>query len=107
MTDACDPKVPIACDLGAIEPAQRAAHLARVTRLFGELPLEVEERPDGLAFRFAPEHYNVVADVVAQERHCCPFFRFVLDVAPAHGPVWLRVTGPPEAKTILTTVAGR
>jgi hypothetical protein len=105
MSHASDPEPPIACDLDAIDPARRAAQLPLVQRLLGEARREVEELPDGLAFRFGEEHYAALVELVAQERLCCPFFRFVLDVAPQRGPLWLRITGPPEARAILTAAA--
>jgi hypothetical protein len=42
-----------------------------------------------------------VAEFVANERLCCPFFEFVITVERAGGPVWLRITGTGEAKRIL------
>lgn len=107
MTHASRPDLPIACDLGAIDPAGRATHLPLVQRLLGEARHEVVDLPDGLAFRFGEEHYAALVELVARERRCCPFFRFVLDVAPRRGPVWLRITGPPEARAVLETMAGR
>ena len=106
MIDESDRQLPIACDLGAIDPDRRPAHLARIERLLRELPAAVETLPDGLAFRFDPEHYTTIAELVAQERLCCPFFRFVLDVAPGRGPVWLRITGPTDTRAILEALAG-
>jgi hypothetical protein len=107
MTRESDAQPPIACDLGAIDPARRSVHLSLVDRLLRESPLEVEERPDGLAFRFGEEQYASIAELVAHERLCCPFFRFVLDVAPQRGPVWLRITGPDGARIVLAALAGR
>jgi hypothetical protein len=107
MSDALDREHPIACDLGAIDPASRAAHRPLVRRLLGETRREVLELPDGLAFRFGEEDYEALVSLIGEERRCCPFFRFILDIAPGRGPVWLRVTGPPGAKSILETAAGR
>ena len=107
MPQAPHPEGPVACDLGAIDPAGRSAHFLLVRRLLGEARREVLELPDGLAFRFGEEDYDALASLIAEERRCCPFFRFVLDVAPGRGPVWLRVTGPPGAKSILETAARR
>ena len=106
MIDESDRQLPIACDLGAIDPDRRPAHLVRIERLLRELPVAVETLPDGLAFRFDPEHYTMIAELVGQERLCCPFFRFVLDVAPERGPVWLSVTGPTDARAILGALTG-
>ena len=74
MTHESDRQLPIACDLGAIDPDRRPAHLARIERLLLELPFAVETPPDGLAFRFDLEHYVTIAEVVAEECLCCPFF---------------------------------
>jgi hypothetical protein len=107
MPDPSHPELPIACDLGALTPAGRSAHPSLVTRVLGEAPFAVDELPDGLAFRFDEAHYAIIVELIAQERRCCPFFRFVLEVTPQRGPLWLRITGPPEGRTILRTVAGR
>ena len=107
MTDKADRQLPIACNLGAIDPDRRPTYLTQVERLLRELPLAVEALPDGLAFRFDQEHYSTIAEFVAQERLCCPFFRFVLDVTPEQGPVWLRITGPDEARVVFEAVTGR
>lgn len=106
MTHESDYRLRIACDLTAIDPARRSAHQALAERLLGESPLAMQELPDGLAFRFTEEHYTAVAEFVAHERLCCPFLRFVLDVAPQRGPVWLRITGSDGAKDILQAVSG-
>ena len=49
MTDESDRQLPIACDLGAIDPERRPTYLPQVERLLRELPLAVEALPDGLA----------------------------------------------------------
>ena len=44
---------------------------------------------------------EAVVRFVSGERLCCPFLGFTLELAPDHGPLWLRVTGPDGAKAIL------
>jgi hypothetical protein len=102
-----DRPAPIACDLSAIGPAERAAHIARSERLLSHLAQEVAELPDGYAVRFAADDYQEVAAFIANERLCCPFFTFTLEVGAGRGPLWLRLTGGEEVKTYLRTMLGR
>lgn len=64
----------------------------------------MRELPDGFAFRFEAQHYASITDFIANERRCCPFFAFGLDVAPSEGPIWLRVTGSGTAKDIIRSL---
>lgn len=102
MPDATvPPALPIACDLTAIPAEERDAHLARAKRLVFQSYAERQELPDGVAWRFSSDEYDEVADYVANERRCCPFFTFTLEVGPAGGPVWLRLTGDAATKAYL------
>jgi hypothetical protein len=92
---------PIACDPSAIPADARDTHLALAARLVFQDYQERRELPDGYAWRFAAEQYEEVAAYVANERRCCPFFTFTLEVGPAGGPVWLRVTGDDAIKAYL------
>ena len=89
------------CDIGAIAPSERDAHQALAARLFGEAVEERTELANGYAFRFTSDQYLDVAAFVANERLCCPFFTFVLEVTADRGPIWLRITGDENAKAIL------
>jgi hypothetical protein len=93
--------IPIACDLTAIDAEARTTHLATAEQLLRADAAEVQELPDGLAFRYAAEQYPQVAQFIANERLCCPFFSFVLEVTPANGPIWLRITGGAGVKDFL------
>jgi hypothetical protein len=96
----------LACDLTAIPAEHRAAHQALATALFSEAVAEIQELTDGYAFRFAPQHYPQLTQFIAHERLCCPFFTFTLELTPASGPIWLRLTGPAGAKAILQSELG-
>ena len=102
-----DTQSPLACDLTAIEPTQRAAHETLATHLVKEAVLEKRELPDGFAFRFAAEQYAEITAFIANERLCCPFFHFALDVMPDRGPIWLRLTGHEGVKALLTAEFGQ
>lgn len=92
------PAIPLACNLLAIDPAHRLTHVTAGSTMFQTMVQESHELPDGLAFRFAADAYATVTAFIAQERHCCPFFHFQLDVSPDYGPLWLRITGPDGLK---------
>lgn len=73
---------------------------ARCSVLFGSLVQETRELPDEFAYRFTGEYYELVATFITSERRC-PFLCFKLDVAPHHGPIWLRSTGPHAGRSRL------
>ena len=91
----------LACVPSAIPGAARHAHFALAHEL---LEIQAEERvslPNGYAFRFRPETLRAVADFVANERKCCPFLAFALELGPDSGPLWLRMTGPVGTRELL------
>ena len=93
--------IPIACDLTAIDAEVRSMHVEAAKQLLHEGAQEVQELPDGFAFRYPAEQYGQVTQFIANERLCCPFFTFVLEVTPANGPIWLRITGREGVKDFL------
>lgn len=95
---------PIACQIATLAPAERAAHQERIHELFGSLVRESYELPLGYTYRFDAEQYDLLASFIANERLCCPFLTFQLDIAPYSGPMWLQITAPGEGKAILSMV---
>ena len=93
--------IPLACDLAAIPIEERAAHELLAKQLFFDTVPERQELADGYAFSFRANQYPLVMAFIANERLCCPFFRFTLEVAPAQGPLWLRLTGGEGVKEFL------
>jgi hypothetical protein len=93
--------LPIACDLTALTPDQRQQHAAHAAQL-AEVVAEVEELPDGYAFRYHTDAstWQTVTAWVEWERRCCPFLTFTLERTGA-GPVWLRLTGADGVKDFL------
>jgi hypothetical protein len=91
----------IACDLAAIAAEERDAHIARAATLMFDASEERRELPDGYAWRFAADQYGELVAYIANERRCCPFFTFTLEVTPAGGPIWLRLTGDDAVKAFL------
>jgi hypothetical protein len=94
------------CDMSALSREQREAHQQLIGQLFGGLLRETRELPDGYAYRFDGEHYPLLADFITNERLCCPFLSFRLDVAPERGPVWLQLTAQGDVKPFLREELG-
>ena len=93
--------IPLVCSPSAIPPGERARHFARGREL---LEVQATERADitgGYAFRFAPTLLLEVVRFVDNERQCCPFITFVLQMDPDNGPLWLRMTGPAGTREVL------
>jgi hypothetical protein len=101
MSTTTHQAIPIACDLAAIPAGEREAHESLARQLFFEAVPEGEELTDGYAFRFRAEQYPPLVAFIANERLCCPFFRFTLELTPAQGPIWLRITGGDGVKEFI------
>lgn len=91
----------LACIPAAIPATERVSHFALGRQLFTELAEERLELPDGYALRFRQEAFEAIARFVANERKCCPFLDFELEVARESGPLWLRMTGPDGTRRVL------
>jgi hypothetical protein len=94
VTEKNTQELPIACDLTAIPLEAREQHVTVGVQIFQAVE-EVQELPNGYAFRFGnePGMLMALANFVENERHCCAFYSFVIEVEPGHGPLWLRLTG--------------
>lgn len=93
--------LPIACTLTEAGLRQRRQTIIDV---FRTMRVTVTELPDGYAYSFAatPETLLQVAQVVDLERKCCPFLTFKIVVGAAGEPMRLEVTGPKEAKGVIS-----
>lgn len=91
----------IACNPGAIDPAQRDSHANLAQEIFSAATiLQIKELADGYGFQLpiqTPLLYKVV-QFVANERLCCPFFTFTLVVGEEF---WLQLTGTPDVKGVI------
>ena len=92
----------LACDLDALTPTEREQQAATFEQLRQQVQA-VEEQPDGWAVKLptAADTLLLVARFIENERRCCPFFDFTLNVTPDAGPIWLRITGRPGVKDLL------
>jgi hypothetical protein len=92
----------IACDLSAIDPADRSRHreLAQLLRVAIRAR---REHADG--FTFTLDSRAIALEQIAQwidkERLCCPFLQFDLCVSGAQTGWSLTLSGPEGTKAIL------
>ena len=104
--DATNAGYGLVCVPAAIPAVERQAHFALARELLHERAEERTVLPNGYAFRFSPEALTEVARFIANERKCCPFLSFELSLAPEAGPLWLRMTGPEGARSVLDAELG-
>jgi len=100
-------ELPIACNWAALTTEQQERQRALLGQLRADVK-EVRELDDGYAFAHSSDRAVLlaIAEFVANERLCCPFFEFGLTVERDGGPVWLRITGEGEAKRVLEAEMG-
>jgi hypothetical protein len=98
---------PFYCNVKALSPAARARHFDELGPALRSTRIAVRELPDGYAFRFPADAATValVAEWVAGERACCPFFDITMTFERESGPFWLSVTGRPGTKDFIKTDA--
>ena len=96
---------PIACDLDVLTPPQRERHGTLLETLRGDV-LETRELENGYALRFGTDSATIrsLAEWMTLERACCPFLGFSIRLERGDGPVWLDLTGSPEAKAYIGAV---
>jgi hypothetical protein len=95
-------RIAIACDVNAVPPEQRDRWVAVGRQVYAAVE-EVGDLPDGYRFRLptSSEMLLQVAEYLSNERLCCGFLRFEVEVEPARGPLWLRLTGADGVKDYL------
>ena len=96
-----EPETPLACVPGAIPADERAAHFALFERLFTTRARERIPLAAGYAWRFDADAFDDVARWIANERRCCPFLTFAIELAPAGGPLVVVLTGPAGTRDFL------
>jgi hypothetical protein len=95
-------RLPIACDLGALSPEQRAREQALLAE-FRATCRNPQETARGYSVVVSAEPVLLarLGEFLALERLCCPFLTFDLSVSAVQGPVTLHVHGGPETKSFL------
>ena len=89
------PDTPLICNMDVFTPDQRQAHIQTTTELIHAVQ-SVEEIGTGYQFTFPNETQFIskIAEFIANERLCCPFLTFTLNIVSNREPISLSLTGP-------------
>ena len=100
-------ELPIACDMTALNAAQRERQRV-LMKMFHASIQEAEGLDDGYAFRLRADGATILAaaEFITIERLCCPFLTFELTVGAADDPVWLKVSGRAGVKEFIEAEFG-
>ena len=96
------------CNLNAIAPENRERHQQISHELLSIEREEIRELPEGYGFRFPADSALClkIAEFISNERLCCSFFTFTLEVAADEGAMWLRITGHESVKQFIQAEMG-
>ena len=94
MTTSNSKESPLACNINALNAAERSRIHALLTE-FRANAQGIKELPNGYAVRLSKEASLIrdVAEYITLERLCCPFFDFGLESEAEGGYIWLALTG--------------
>lgn len=90
------------CNVKALNPAERASHKQLTDKLIA-VRTEIVEMDRGYEFQFSPSTMMLaeLADWVAAEGKCCPFFDFHIDLEREGKLLCLRLTGEEGIKAFI------
>src|ERR1700730_6114066 len=90
------------CNTKALNPAERAHHKQLTDKLAAERK-QIVETEKGYEFQFSPASVSLaeLAEWVAAEGKCCPFFDFHIDLEREGTLLCLRLTGEEGIKSFI------
>jgi hypothetical protein len=90
------------CNINALAPLERAHHKQLTEKLIGSRT-EIAETETGYEFHFHPSVVSIaeLADWVAAESKCCPFFDFHIDLEREGKLLCLRLRGHEGVKQFI------
>jgi hypothetical protein len=90
------------CNIKALTPQERARHTQLSEKLLAARK-EIVETAKGYEFQFSPKSVSLaeLADFVAAESKCCPFFDFHIDLEAEGSLLCLRLTGEEGIKAFI------
>ena len=98
---------PIACQLNVFS-AEESQRYQTVRKQIEAAVIRIVEIDDGYVLHLPDDDamLAVVADWVALERRCCPFFEFNVSVGGSDSSIRVALTGSPEVKQFLELELG-
>ena len=99
---AATPQSKFFCNTRALTPAQRAHH-AQLSEKMDAARKAVVETEKGYEFQYTPARISIgeLAEWVAEESKCCPFFDFHIDLEEQGHLLCLRLTGDEGVKAFI------
>jgi len=93
---------PLVCDMGVFTPVQRESHLQTTMELIQAVQ-SVQEVENGYEFMFPNESGSIskISEFISNERLCCPFLKFTLNIISTSEPISLSFTGPAGTQEFL------
>jgi len=90
------------CNIKALNPAERERHRQLTDKLIAARR-EIVETEKGYEFQYTPSNVSIgeLADWVAAEGKCCPFFDFHIDLEREGKLLCLRLTGEEGIKPFI------
>ena len=90
------------CNIKALNPAEREHHKQLTDKLIAARR-EIVEAEKGYEFQYSPSYVSIgeLADWVAAEGKCCPFFDFHIDLEREGRLLCLRLTGKEGIKPFI------
>lgn len=86
---------PLVCNMDVFTSAQRESHIRTTTELIRAIQsVQGVENGYELWFPNETEFIIQIAEFISNERLCCPFLKFNLNVASDKEPVSFTLTGP-------------
>jgi hypothetical protein len=103
----CFADPPLACNLNALTRVERPRH-QQLTKLWQSAVMDRRELGDGYSFRIDPSKISIgeLAQWIAFEHKCCPFFRFRLEV-DEHDSVRMTLSGGEGVKEFIVSNSPR
>lgn len=95
-------RAPLACNLKAFQPGERAQWKKLIDRMKDSVTV-ARELTDGWALQIDTARMPVVdlAQWISLERKCCPFFDFEVDLHGVDGSVWMSLKGGEGVKEFI------
>src|SRR5690242_13107954 len=88
-------ETPFLCSIEKTLTKEQREHKKQLSAKMESARIETTEIADGYVFRFQPDaiSFAEIADWVATERVCCPFFDLAIEAERGHWPLAWRVAG--------------
>jgi hypothetical protein len=99
--------IPIACQLGVFSAEERQRYHALRRRIEAAV-IRIVEVENGYVFHLPDDDAMpaTVAEWIALERRCCPFFEFTVSFGGSDRSIRVALTGSPEVKQFLKSELG-